>query len=233
MADIISFSKSSKKKPAARLGSGILADSIKKSDQGKIDCYGIFTIFHAWSYPCSRTWNVIVTAFELPKGNTSITVTLKQKGKNIKSLGTINIDSELTHNVTVIPMPLKYRFEKPGTYFLEFSILDSIKKLKIPFEVRTKDWPEFTAEEIRFAIDNNVLPQNLRANVHCEKCKYAYIFEETIITEHAPKGGVLRFPKSGKFECLDCGQIIELRDIQGQLRASLKDIITKQMREFM
>jgi hypothetical protein len=219
-----------KKKPIGRLGSGILADSIKKSDQGKIDCYGIFTIFHAWGYPCSRSWKAIITIFNLPKGNTSLTVTLKEKSKNIKSLGSVDISGDDPNGVIAIPIPLKYRFNKPGSYYLEFTIIDNLKKLRIPFEVRTKEWPEFTKKEIEFAKNNNLIPQSLRANVHCDKCEYAYIFEETFIPELEPKGGIHRFPESGRFECSGCGQVLELRDIQGQLRASLKDIISQKMR---
>jgi len=230
MSNIINISKSSKKKFIARLGSGILADSIKKSEQGKIDCYGVFTLFHAWGYPCSRSWNAIVSAFELPKGHTSITVTINRGKNNLKTLATVDIDNEETNNITVIPIPLKYRFDKSGPYYLEFSILESIRKLKIPFEVQTKDWPEFTQKEIEFARNNNAIPKSIRANVQCDKCRYTYIFEETFIPELRPTGGVRNFPESGKFECSDCGQILELRDIQGQLRASLKNIIVQKMR---
>ena len=226
----LKISKKPKRKYFGQLGSGILSDSAKESEQGKIDCYGVFTIFYAWGYPCSRSWNAVITIFKLPKGNTSLIITLKLKSRIIKSLATANIKSNEPNGVATIKIPLKYSFNEEGSYILEFSLRDSKNKLYIPFEVRTKEWPVFTEKEIEFAKGNPSIPQSLRANVHCNQCEHAYIFEETFIPDMEPKGGVFRFPESGKFDCLECDRVIELRDLQGQLRSSLKDIIIQKFK---
>jgi hypothetical protein len=224
---------SNQKKPAkkyiGRLGSGILSDSIKTSEHGKVDCYGVFTIFYAFGYPCSRSWKATITAFELPKGNSLLTIALKKGNKIINVLGTATINSIELNGVISIPIPLTYRFSKPGAYMVECSLRDIRNKLRIPFEVRTKGWPVFTEKEIEFARNNASIPQSLRATVHCDKCEHAYIFEETFIPDMEIKGGVFRFPDSGKFDCKECDQILELRDLQGQLRFSLKEMISQKM----
>lgn len=213
-----------------RLGSGLLSDSVKISEQGKLDCYGIFTIFYAWAYPCNRSWSIVVTVFELSKGTTPITITLKRDSDVIKELATATIKNKEQNGVSTFSVPLKYRFDTPGTYILECALRNRHNRLRIPFEVRTKGWPEFTEKEIGFAKGNPAIPQSLRANVHCEKCEHAYIFEETFLSDLETKGGIFRFPGSGKFECLECNHTLELRDIQGQLRESLKNIISQSMR---
>jgi len=218
------------KKFMGRLGSGLLSDSAKMSEHRKIDCYGVFTIFYAWGYPCSRSWTATITIFELPKGESSINVVLKKKRKIIKSLTSIKVSSGEPNGVSTITIPLKHRFMEPGSYIIECKIDNNKNKLKIPFEVRTKDWPEFTVDEINFAKENPSIPQSLRATVHCEKCEHAYIFEETFLPDMQTKGGVYRFPETGKFICLDCNHTIELRDIQGQLRETLKVMISQKMR---
>ena len=109
-----------------------------------------------------------------------------------------------------------------GSYELLFSIPRTHRTLTIAFEVRKKDWPQFTKAETEFAKANPNCAKSIRANIHCAKCSYAYVFEETLL-EAPPDGGVQRFPESGEFKCIDCQDTLELRDLQGQLRASLKE----------
>lgn len=229
MSEAIKFKRRTPQKYIGKLGSGLLSDNVKSSEKGKVDCYGVFTIMYAWGYPCSRTWKATITIFELPKGKTSITVNLMKGNKIIKALANVTIETDEPNSVIVVPIPMKYRFEKHGLYNLEFSLKDNKNKLRLPFEVRTNEWTQFTEKEIEFAKGNSSIPQSIRANVHCDKCEHAYIFEETFLPELELKGGILRFPESGKFECEECDHAIELRDIQGQLRASLKEIITKEI----
>jgi len=221
--------KKKKIKNIGKIGSGILADSVKISEHGKYDCYGVFTIIYAWGFPCSRSWESLITVFDLPKGDTIVDIALKKGNKVLKKMVSVTIDNQEPNGAATIHVPLRYRFDFSGIYNIECSIGDSPKRVRIPFELRTKEWPKFNKNEVNFAKGNPSIPQSLRANVHCDNCQYAYIFEETFIPDQEPSGGVYRFPESGKFECKQCDQIVELRDIQGQLRASLKDIISKKM----
>lgn len=219
-----------KSKSRGRFGSGLLVDNVKQVEQGKLDCYGVFTFFWAWGYPCNRSWNVVFTMFELPEGKIPISIWMKPLGaKTRKKLKSIKLEIGEPDGAATFFAPVNYRFGKAGRYIIECSVEHGRNKLQIPFEVRTKDWPRFTKKEIEFARNNPAIPRVLRANVHCFKCDYGYIFEETILPDVEPPGGIMRFPEAGKLKCEGCGHTMNLRDIQGQLRASLKSTISQAM----
>lgn len=221
-----------KKTSVPKFGSGVVSDSVDKAGLGKTECQGIFTIFWAWGYPCIRSWFVTFSVFEVPKGMTSVTVSLRKRGsKKSSSLGVANIDSSESNAAPIVVAPLQYHFNGPGRYEIICQFRDHPGRLTIPVEVRSKDWPRFTKKELAFARKNPQAIGTVQATVHCSKCQSVHAFEETVVPDIKPKGNVQRFPDSGTLECSECGHQMNLLDIQGRLRATLKENIRLAMRE--
>jgi len=212
------------------LGSGILANSSSRSQIGKLDCLGIITIFWAWAFPSITHWKALITIFNLKKGKTAITVSIGKRN-SIKLSSLVMMDIEVKDNLSSITVPivLNYKFSELGLYNLVISFKNYPGKLKIPFEVREKKWPVITNAEKRFINEKKGFFPKFQANVHCDKCDHVYVFEESIGEIKNGKGGVFSFPENGVFECIECGNILHLKDMQGQLRSALKDIILKKM----
>lgn len=231
------MAKSNTKKKTAKkhinpiLGSGILANSSSRSKIGRLDCLGIITVFWAWAFPCVRRWQALITIFNLEKGKTPITVSIgKRNSRNLSSLLITDIETGGNISTITVPLVLSYGFSETGLYDLVVSFKNCRGKLKIPFEVREKKWPVITEAEKRFIKEQIDFFPKFQVNVHCSKCNHVYVFEESIEEIKSEKGGVCRFPENGDFECIECGNIIHLKDIQGQLRSALKDTILKRMR---
>jgi len=222
------MAKKKQRKPSPRFGGGILADSAAKIDSGKVNVQGIFTLFWAWDFPCERRGVAIITLFDLPKGKTKLLISIKKKGSKAKKLTTIIVDYEKDTPPLTSIVATSFTFTSSGSYELLFSIPRTSKMLKIPFEVRKKTWPQFTKAEIEFAKANPNTVKSIRANIHCSKCSYAYVFEETLL-ETPSDGGVYRFPESGRFRCVNCKHTLRLRDVQGQLMVALKEQIKQVM----
>ncbi len=222
-----------KKKQRKRLpcfGGGILADNYSLVDTGKINARGIFTMFWAWDFPCQRRGVAIITLFDFPKRKTKVMVSVKKKGSGAKRLHSIIVKSKGDIPPLIQAIPITFTLPSAGSYELVFSSQSIRSKSKIPFEVRKKVWPKFTKAEREFAKTNPNCIKSIRTNIHCSECKRAYVFEESIL-ETQPDEGVQRFPDSGKYKCKGktCKNTLTLRDIQGQIRSSLKDHIKKTM----
>lgn len=215
--------------PRPAVGSALLCNNVNVTDAGRMNAQGIITIFWAWGYPCPRSWWLVLTLFHLPKGKTQVAISLRRIGsKEETSLAVIDKESDKDDTITTVPIHLNHSFTKPGRYELLCEVKRVDRKLRIPFVVLEKEWIHFSPEEQEFVRNHPETPHTLRANVHCKECSYAYIFEESVIDDEPP-GGVHRFPPSGEFKCGNCGAKLELRDVQGRLRASLHDIVRKAM----
>lgn len=214
----------------AILGGALLSDSAAQTDSGKVNAQGVFTMFWAWGFPCARNWFLILTVFGLSKGKTSIVVGIREAGDTSEtSLAVVDAEVKEDDASSNVIVPLSHSFEHTGRYEVVCSIRDSASTLVIPVDVREKAWLEYTNEERAFIKDNPQAPRNLLANVRCKQCSYAYIFQESVLDD-TPKGGVHSFPADGQFECKDCGHVMNLRDLQGRLRASLKELVQSAMR---
>lgn len=211
-------------------GGGVLADSVTVTKAGKSSAQGIFTFFWAWAYPCDRTWHVVATIFDLPKSDVSCVLAIRKKGSpSVDPLGSISIASREADGAMTVSGPASYRFHGPGRYEVTLAFPKSKAELRIPFEIRTRGWPEFTRAELNFAPDIPASARTLRATIECPKCQAAYIFEERVLRESPLPPGVLEFPDSGVLECGGCGHEIHLRDIQGQIRQLLKERLAAAM----
>lgn len=220
--------KKKQKRKLIRFGGGVLTDNISLADTGKINAHGIFTMFWAWDFPCHRRGVAIITLFDLPKRKTKVVVSVKKKGSKSIKLASLIVESKGEPPPPIPTIPLTFTLTSAGSYELVFSIYGGRSKLKIPFEVRKKDWPQFTKVERKFARTNPNCIKSIRTNVQCNKCSYSYVFEESLL-ETQPDKGIERFPDSGKYKCKGCKHTLTLRDLQGQIRSSLKDHIKKAM----
>jgi len=218
-----------KTKPS--FGGGLVADSASESENKKLNLQGVFTLIWAWAYPCSRRWHSVASVFDLPEGDTLCSIEIRKRGSADSAavkIGAINLPG--AKGPSAISAEVSHVFEGPGLYEVRLRLDKYGAMLRIPFEIRTRDWPEFTAEEVKFASSNPDIIGTMRANVVCPKCQAAYVFEENVQSGRQLAGGVRGFPASGVFECETCPHKIYLRDIQGQIRQTLKERLAVEMR---
>ncbi|MCK4822393.1 hypothetical protein KA005_41905, partial [bacterium] len=123
-----------------------------------------------------------------------------------------------------------HKFQNEGLYIVHFNVVGTTKVLKIPLNVATRPWPNFTKKDLAFLKNNPSLPHSIRMIVTCSNCSSPYTFEENVLTKEKLVSGVLPFPDSGLFECNNCGHKLQLKDIQGQLRSSIKTAVTTAIR---
>lgn len=219
--------KSKIKKPW--FGGGLVSDSARPQNSGKIDVHGVFTQMYCWGYPALRAWALVVTIFDLPRAKTPLIIGIKRKGNSeIDTLATLDIKDESLDNAHTIHLELGYRFQKEGDYEIICYFKDYSAKLKTPIRIRTREWPTFSTKEIEILEKNKALiPHKVSAQVKCSQCNQHYVFEEKILDSVESSGGTTPFPENGIYECDSCGHRMKLKDIQGQIRASIKDNLVK------
>ena len=213
-------------------GSGLLFDSYNKTANKKINGLGAINIFRAWGFPSFRQAIALISIFNLRKGPTAGEILLRTphtiEKQHITSF-TVTTDSNNSCMTATIPLSLK--FNEKGRHFIHAIFHDYKSTLKIPCIVELQKWPTFSEQEHQFIREHRNIPLGpIRTNLTCQQCNHAYIFEESILEEVSPPGGVTRFPKSGEFECTECKETIYLKDIQGQIRFSLKQMLSNIMR---
>jgi len=219
------------KKAIPQIAGTIFCNSASQGNDGKVNCRGVFTSFLAWAYPTSiRSWNAILTIYDLDEATTTISAAISYgQGKETK-LATANIQRGKFDIGNVINIPLRYRFENEGFHLVHFTVEDSIASLRVPVKVTTKPWPNFTKKQLQFLKENSSVPHSLRMNILCSKCSRPFTLEESVLPDEKLAGGVLPFPHTGEIECESCGHILYVRDIQGQLRDSIKNAVSESMR---
>ena len=205
------------------LSGAVFCNSASRDESGKVNCSGVFTSFLAWAYPTSlRSWYAILTLHNLPEGSTSVTAAISFGRGKSTSLASVNIDKGREDLGSVICLPLRYKFDREGLYTVHFNILGTAIALEVPLKVATQTWPRLTNRQLEFLKKNPVIPHSIRMNVLCSKCSRPYVFEESVLPEESFAGGVLPFPESGVFECESCNHKLGMKDIQGQMRSSIK-----------
>lgn len=210
---------------APRFGGALIADNSRPQNSGTVDLHGVFTIMHAWGYPALRAWSTVITIFDLPKKQTTLHVGIKRKGSSqIDTIATADINDQNVGNAHTINLELGYRFESEGDYEIICSLKDYKTKIRIPLRLNTRTWPAFSTKEIVVLEKNkSLIPHKVSAHVKCKNCGHSFLFEEKILVIEEHSGGTIPFPESGIYECDNCGHNMKLKDIQGQIRASIKD----------
>jgi len=218
-------------KGGPKLASAIFCNSVPQSESGKKDCRGIFTSFLAWAYPTSsRSWFAILTLYDLPLEGTTVAVSISREGRQAKKLQVVDISRSAEDVGSIIVIPLRHSFEGEGRHFVHFNVVGTKKGLKIPTNVVTRPWAKFSKKELLFLKENPSTQHAIRINVLCSNCSNQYVFEENVLAKEDLVGNILPFPDSGLFECGECAQEMRLKDIQGQLRSSIKTAITSAKR---
>lgn len=214
-----------------KFNSGLLFDSYNENIKRKIDGIGNINIFRAWGFPCLRQAIMLVSVFNLKKGETKGDILLSQPHKieEIK-VNTFTLTTNINNTWMTAPIPFSVNFRQEGLHYFKTIFHEYKSVLKIHFTVDLQKWPSFSKSELDFVKENPKSFDSIRADIHCDKCSHVYIFEETILEGISPPGGVMRFPKSGKYQCNECGNTIYLKDIQGQIRFSLKERISNAMK---
>jgi len=219
------------KRNEPRLTAAIFCTSASKGDSAKVDCKGVFTSFLAWAYPTSvRSWYTLLTVFDLPSGTTTITASISRGRGKKTTLASADIQRGDPDIGSVINMPLRYKFESEGFYDVHFNVVGTTAALKVPVLVSTQTWPRTTKRQREFLKKNPLVPHSIRMNVLCSSCSRPFMFEENVLPDERLAEGVLPFPESGALECGTCSHILHLRDIQGQLRSSIKTAVVAAMR---
>jgi len=221
-------------RPRPRLGSGLLCDTMQPvAGQGKPNCTGVFTTLNAWAFPCTRTWQVVFTAFNMSPAKAILSLYVKKVDTSTRTrIGGAQLLAGQIKSDMVIGLQTAHTFTEPGAYNLIARLHRSRAELRIPFRVELRDWPTFSNEEVAFASKGRAgLITSVRAAIDCSKCKTAYVFEESILPGHTPAPGVQKFPKLGNPKCKNghCGHTLHLKDVQGQMRQTLKDMIRNRM----
>ena len=218
-------SMSSKSRPM--LAAAVFCTALSKSESGKTNCQDIFTSFLAWAYPTAvRSWFAILTVYDLPPGNTTIVVSISYGRERKTTLTNADIKRGPEDLGSIINIPLHYKFQNEGRHILHFNVVGTTKVLKIPLNVLTRQWPIFSNKDLEFLKNNPSIPHSIRVNVSCSNCSRPYTFEDNVLPKVDLVGGVLPFPDSGLFECEGCGHKLHLKDIQGQLRSSIKTAVS-------
>lgn len=214
-----------------KFNSGLLFDSFNETANKKINGLGAINIFRAWGFPCTRQSIALISIFDLKKGDTKGDILLsKLHGTEETKVTSFTATTNIKNSCITAVIPIAVTFERKGRYYLKAVFHDYKSVLKIHFIVDLQKWPIFSKEELDFIREHPIPYGSIRADIQCNKCSHAYIFEETILEGILPPGGVMRFPESGEFQCEQCNEKIYLRDIQGQMRFSLKEIISNAMR---
>jgi len=218
--------KSMSGKSGPTLAAAVFCIAASKSESGKTNCQDIFTSFLAWAYPTFvRSWFAILTVYDLPPGNTTIVVSISHGRERKTTLTSANIKRGPEDLGSIINIPLLHKFQNEGLHIVHFNIVGTTKVLNIPLNVVTRPWPKFSKEDLEFLKNNPSIPHSIRINVSCSKCSQPYIFEDNVLSNEKPMEGVLLFPDSGLFECNNCRHKLHLKDIQGQLRSSIKTAV--------
>ena len=208
-----------------KFGGGLVCDIARTQQTGKIDANGIFTMFWAWGYPANRNWSLVITLFYVPKIQTTLLIGIRRKGSSrIDTIGTTDISDSNSDNQHIINFQLGYSFKTEGDYEIICTLKDHPSKLVVPFFIRTREWPIFSPKELEFLEKQKGKVQyKVSAQIKCKDCGHLYNFEEVILPSEQVSGGAIKFPDSGEYECDHCGRTLRLKDIQGQIRASIKD----------
>ncbi len=211
------------RKSGTNLSAAVFCNAVSKSESGKTNCRDVFTSFLAWAYPTSyRSWFAILTLYNLPPGTTTIVVSISHGRGKKTTLAKAKIKCPPEDLGNIINIPLRHKFQNEGLYIVHFNVVGTTKVLKIPLNVTTRPWPKLTKKELAFLQNNPSLLHSIRMVVKCSNCPSLYTFEENVLAEEKLENGVLPFPDSGLFKCNNCGHKLQLKDIQGQLRSSIK-----------
>lgn len=204
---------------------GLLADSHKTGPTGKVDAYGIFDKVFIWATPATREHSLVIRVSNLRSGQNSFDVIFETPSKKRVEVAAGNLNSETTSDetgISAIRIPLA--FSEIGQHKLGIGFVDGSERSRfwIPLYVAELPWPPLpTGDELASLLKDPLSIKVVRAEISCPKCNTKHTFESYLDLGAKPSRGAKLFPASGRYKCLKCSSVIELRDIEGQLRSHL------------
>lgn len=207
------------------IGGGLLCDRVEDATD-KPNCYGVFTKFLSWDFPSKRSGNLVFSIFNIEKQTNLKIVYGKKEQSEKKEL----INYILDHTMAgLIVVPYTFVFESSGLYEINFILNEKKSNSKVAFMVEGQDWPIFNQKELNFIKKNPELFPSIKINVKCEKCSHLYIFEDILLDQMEPVGGVIKFPDNEEFKCVECENLMYLKDLHGQIRSTYKTMLLEKM----
>lgn len=192
----------------------------------------MFTALLAWAYPTAmRPWQAVLTLYDLPRNGCSITVSIITSSGKRHSLQTVDIGGDESGIGTVVALQLAHRLEHAGDYVVEFNMVGTTKRLRVPLRAVTQSWPKFSKKELDYLRASQGIPHSVRTNVICSGCSRPYVFEATPLPDYPFADGITPFPSNGTLECGSCGHILAVKDLEGQILASIKSALNQAMGE--
>jgi len=214
---------------STKLGGAILCNATSKGDDNKLDCRGVFTSFLAWAFPTTpRAWHSILTLYEYPTTDTIFINTAISFGHGRKiNLTKVELPPQKGNFGLIVDIPQFYSFTEEGLYFIHFSIVGTTNTLSLPVKVITQPWPRVTKKQLNFLEKNSLVPNSVQITIICSKCSHPVLFQDSFLPGTTLAKSAHPFPDSGIYKCEECGDIMYLKDIQGQARSSIIATIPK------
>jgi hypothetical protein len=208
----------------------ILADAHKPSNNGKVDCFGLFTDLFLWAIPALRECSIAFGIKGVRKGHHELSVWLKHGREKAQKLSKVEVDATADSFSSIfayrIPIPINHF----GIHQIGISRGSSMSPkgvMWIPLRVGELPWPEPIEGDALAAILNDPTAiKRAKAVIQCPDCTRKFTFEARLDASAKATKGSRSFPANGEFTCSKCGRTIYLRDIEGQLRSQLGLSIT-------
>lgn len=211
-----------------QIGGGLNCDGFKIGQSNKLDLEGTFTVMYLYAFPAQRIWSLVFSALDVAP-NDEVNVFLEGPSGHKTQVSNTAFPKE-PNNPHINASIIAYSFIEAGTHRFSFEVNGTSQDAEVLFLAVLREWPEFDEEEINLVRNSKGLySSKASVSVKCGTCSTVYDFEEKLLAEEVITKGYMSFPEEGFLSCPKCQNRIELRDIQGQLRASLKAGITSKV----
>ncbi|MDH3582948.1 MAG: hypothetical protein OER86_01895, partial [Phycisphaerae bacterium] len=109
--------KTTRKQKPPHFGSAVLADDVSHRPPEKTDCRGLITVIKAWAYPCTRTFIVVFTLFDLPRGKTRGKAWIRKKqSRNKRPLSDFWLSSRKIGTIGTVTIRVSAVLEEEGPH---------------------------------------------------------------------------------------------------------------------
>jgi hypothetical protein len=211
--------------PKPKIAFLVTADSHKEGYNAKTDAFGIFNTFFVWGYPATRKCSVILGVTDA-SDPFEIRLWLEDPSKSRRTLGKIDARPKVPSHAALIPQEIQVEIRKPGKHRIGASIADGPIRW-IPLLVVERPWPApLEGDQLAAVLATPHAVKSATATLRCGKCGKTYLFEVLLDPAQPLRKGAMAFPTDGIFRCPECKTIHRLRDLEGQLRSHLGQVVS-------